>query len=339
MYQRPTTSRLRSVPVAVLAVALSSTLLAACGSKGADQAKPAASAATPGNDAAASFPRTIQHAMGSTGIKAQPKRVVVLDSGELDDVTLLGISPVGAVSPHLKTEGGFPTYLKSGLKDTKDVGPMAEPNLELIASLKPDLILSSKVRHEKVYDKLSAIAPTVLAQTTGFPWKDNLALYAKALGKEDAAKQALADYQARAAKLGAEITAKSGGSAPTASVVRFVAGPTRLYQKSSFSGTVLKDVGLARPASQDVDAAMMDVSPEQLDKAEADLVFVTTADDPTKTQQSQVQSTPVWQNLKAVKNNKVFNVPDETWMSGIGVQAADQMLNDIAKATGVEPPK
>ncbi|MFE0462023.1 ABC transporter substrate-binding protein [Kitasatospora sp. NPDC058965] len=327
------------LPIAVLAVALTGTLLAGCGSSGSAASAAAPAATTAGNDDAAGFPRTVQHAMGSTEIKSRPQRVVVLDSGELDDVTLLGITPVGAVSPHLKTAGGFPTYLKSEIKDTKDVGPMAEPNLELIASLKPDLILSSKVRHEKVYDKLSAIAPTVFAQTTGFPWKDNLALYAKALGKEDAAKQALADYQARAARLGAEIKAKNGGTVPTASVVRFVAGPTRLYQKASFSGTVLSDVGLRRPAAQDVDAAMLDVSPEQLDKADADLVFVTTADDPTRTQQNQVQATPVWQGLKAVKENKVFTVPDETWMSGIGVQAADQMLGDIARATGVEPPK
>ncbi|GAA3015024.1 hypothetical protein GCM10020229_27800 [Kitasatospora albolonga] len=40
-----------------------------------------------------------------------------------------------------------------------------------------------------------------------------------------------------------------------------------------------------------------------------------------------------------MKNNKVFNVPDETWMSGIGVLAAEQMLGDIAKAAGVEAPK
>lgn len=329
------TTRLRRLPVAVLAAALSTTLLAGCGGdKSSADAKPAASA---GSDAAAGFPRSITQAMGTTEIKSRPKRVVVLDSGELDDVTLLGITPLGAVSPHLKTEGGFPTYLKGEIHGTKDVGPMAEPNLELIASLKPDLILSSKVRHEKIYDKLSAIAPTVFAQTTGVTWKDNIALYAKALGKEDEAKKALADYQARAAKLGTEIKEKNNGTMPNASVVRFIAGPTRLYQKASFSGTVLQDVGLGRPASQDVDGSMMDVSPEQIDKADADLVFVTVADDPNKTQQSQVESTPVWQNLKAVKGGKVFNVPDETWMSGIGVQAADQMLNDIAKATGVAP--
>jgi iron complex transport system substrate-binding protein len=84
---------------------------------------------------------------------------------------------------------------------------------------------------------------------------------------------------------------------------------------------------------------MADVSPEQLDQADADLVFVTTSDDPSKTKQGEVQQTPVWQGLSAVKNNKVFTVPDETWMSGIGVQAADQMLADVAKAAGVDSPQ
>ncbi|MGC0314016.1 ABC transporter substrate-binding protein [Kitasatospora acidiphila] len=329
----------KRLPAVLLAAAVGTALLTGCGSSGSTPASTGTSASAVGNDAAASFPRSVQHAMGTAEIKSRPQRVVVLDSGELDDVTLLGLTPVGAVSPHMKTAGGFPSYLKGELGGAKDVGPMAEPNLELIASLKPDLILSSKVRHEKVFDKLNAIAPTVFAQTTGAPWKDNLTLYAKALGKEDAARQALADYQARAAKLGEEIKAKNGGTMPTASVVRFVAGPTRLYQKDSFSGTVLQDIGLRRPASQDVNSSMLDVSPEQIDKADADLVFVTVADDPTRTQQSQVQSTPVWRSLNAVKSGKVFNVPDETWMSGIGVQAADQMLNDIAKAAGVALPK
>ncbi|MGW3231602.1 ABC transporter substrate-binding protein [Kitasatospora sp. NPDC001095] len=332
----------RRLPVAVLAVALSTTLLAACGSNG-DGTKSGGDSASSASSAsaatAAGFPRSVKHAAGTAQIKSQPKRVVVLDSGELDDVTLLGITPVGAVSPHMKTEGGFPNYLKDKIKDTTDVGPMNEPNLELIASLKPDLILSSKVRHAKVYDQLNAIAPTVLAETTGFPWKENLALYAQALGREDDAKKALADYEARAKKLGEEIKAKNNGTMPTASVVRFVAGPTRLYAKASYSGVVLKDVGLARPASQDVEQNIVEVSAEQISQADADLVFVTTADDPSKTKESEVQQTPVWQGLNAVKNNKVFNVPDETWMSGIGVQAADAMLVDIAKAAGVDAPK
>lgn len=340
---------MRRLPFAVIALAAASTLVAACGSSSSSNAGAAGTAGTAraagstpaaaAADSSAVFPRSVKHAMGTAEIKSKPQRVVVLDSGELDDVTLLGITPVGAVAPHLKTEGGFPAYLAAKVGGTKDVGPMAEPNLELIASLKPDLILTSKVRHAKIYDQLDAIAPTVMAETTGQPWKANLALYAQALGKEADAKQAIADYQARAAELGEEIKAKNGGTMPTASVVRFVAGPTRLYQKASFSGVVLGDVGLRRPKSQDVDSAMLEVSPEQISQADADLVFVTTSDDPAKTKQGEVQQTAVWKDLGAVRTGKVFPVTDETWMSGIGVQAADQMLKDVAKAAGVQAPR
>lgn len=329
----------RSVPrrlgAVLLTVVLGTGALAACGDSDGDDKGTADSAADTG------FPRTIKHAMGSTEIPAQPKKVVVLDTGELDDVTLLGVKPVGAVSPHFKTAGGFPSYLKGKIDGVKDVGPMEEPNLELIASLKPELILSSKVRHEKVYDKLKGIAPTVFTETTGSPWKENLKVHAKALGMESQADTALKSYETRAKALGDSIKAKYDGKMPSASVVRFIAGPTRLYQKSAYSGIVLDDIGLTRPASQnssDPEKTMLDVSPEQIDKADADLIFVTVADAPDKTQQKDVTSNPVWKDLTAVKKDKVFTVPDETWMSGIGVQAAEHVLEDVAKATDAELP-
>ncbi|GAA3089757.1 iron-siderophore ABC transporter substrate-binding protein [Streptomyces rectiviolaceus] len=325
----------RRLSAVLLTVVLGTGTLAACGDSDGDDKGKADSAADTG------FPRTIKHAMGSTEIPAQPKKVVVLDTGELDDVTLLGVKPVGAVSPHFKTAGGFPSYLKDKIGGVKDVGPMEEPNLELIASLKPDLILSSKVRHEKVYDKLKGIAPTVFTETTGSPWKENLKVHAKALGMESQADTALKNYEKRAKALGDSIKAKYDGKMPSASVVRFIAGPTRLYQKSAYSGIVLDDIGLTRPASQnssDPEKSMLDVSPEQIDKAEADLIFVTVADAPDKTQQKDVTSNPVWKDLTAVKKDKVFTVPDETWMSGIGVQAAEHVLEDVAKATDVKLP-
>ena len=322
----------------LLSVVLGTAVLAACGSEKTD----AVDAAKASGAASAGFPRTLKTVMGDVKIPSQPKRVVVLDTGELDDVTLLGIDPVGAVAPHFKTEGGFPTYLKGELSGTADVGPLLEPNLEKIASLKPDLILSSKVRHEKVYDKLSAIAPTVFTETTGGVWKQNLKVHAEALGLEKEAAAKVKEYETQAKALGEAIRKKDGGTMPTASVVRFIAGPTRLYQTNSYSGVVLDDIGFNRPKSQvsnDPAVTMKDVSPEEIDQADADLIFVTTADTPDKTQQKQVTSNPVWKSLPAVKDGKVYTVPDETWMSGIGVQAAEQMLKDVAKATGVELPK
>ena len=93
----------------LLAVVLGTAALAACGSDDSSDGRRLGEGRRP---ASAGFPRTLKTAMGDVKIPSQPKRVVVLDTGELDDVTLLGIDPVGAVAPHFKTEGGFPTYLK-----------------------------------------------------------------------------------------------------------------------------------------------------------------------------------------------------------------------------------
>ncbi|MFI9405110.1 ABC transporter substrate-binding protein [Nocardia sp. NPDC052316] len=325
--------RLGRIGIAALVATVGLSCLAACGNNTDDTD----SAASPADSA--SFPRTLDTLMGQVTIPRVPKRVVVLDTAELDSVTLLGIKPVGAVVPHTKTKGGFPEYLAGKVDGVTDVGPLLEPNLERIASLKPDLILSSKVRHDKIYDKLSGIAPTVFTETTGGPWKANLAVHGKALGLEQQAADALKGYEDRARALGDAIKAKNNGVLPTVSVVRFLAGPTRLYQSNSFSGVVLADIGLPRPESQistDPKKIMKDVSPEQIDQADADLIFVATIDDPGKTEKGAVTTSPVWRDLRAVKNGKAIDVLDETWMSGIGVQAADQMLTDVAKATGVQ---
>ncbi|WAU81605.1 hypothetical protein O1Q96_18540 [Streptomyces sp. Qhu-G9] len=44
---------------------------------------------------------------------------------------------------------------------------------------------------------------------------------------------------------------------------------------------------------------------------------------------------PVRTDLGAGRDGMLFELRDETWMSGIGVRAAEQMLADVAGATGV----
>ncbi|MDP9352451.1 MAG: ABC transporter substrate-binding protein, partial [Chloroflexota bacterium] len=111
--------------------------------------------------------RTIEHAMGTAEVPANPQRVVALDTGELDAAMTLGVKPVGAVEA-IPGEG-FPSYLE-GTEGIENVGTIEQPNLEKIAALKPDLILSSKLRHEVIYPQLSKIAPTVFAETVGVVW-------------------------------------------------------------------------------------------------------------------------------------------------------------------------
>lgn len=327
----------RGRSLAVLLLAALAVLAACGGSDGADEAATEPAGGTASGDASsAAFPRTVAHAMGETRIPERPERVVALDTPEAGAVTLVGITPVAAVSVDPVSKA-YPAHLADELEGVPDVGPLEEPNIDKIVALKPDLILSSELRHESIYGRLSQIAPTVFAEAPGAGWKENVGLFAEAMGREEEAAEAVRAYEERARQIGRAVTAKHNGATPTVSVVRFVDGPTRLYQPSSFSGVVIADTGLARPPSQqDPEEVIKEIGPELIDQADADYLFVSTYGDPELTQQKAVLASPLRNRLGAVTNGRVAVVSDDTWMTGIGIQGAHLILDDLAKAAGVD---
>ncbi|MFB9200845.1 ABC transporter substrate-binding protein [Nonomuraea spiralis] len=305
--------------------------VAACGST-----EPSA---TPSSAAAS---RTIEHAMGSTAISGLPKRVVALDQSFVDAVLTLE-TPVVGYTTYRSIDTKLPDYLGPVAaqygKEATPVGTLEQPSLEKIAALKPDLIVSAKVRHEALYDKLSKIAPTVFSETTGAIWKDNLRLMGRALGKEALAESRIKAFEERAGKIGAAIKAKEGGTLPTISIVRFAGEPTvRLYVEKSYSGVVLKDVGFPRPQGQPTkdDAIAVDVSQERIADLDADRIFVATYPDPASDgPKEKFVGNPLWGRLKGEKHE----VSDLTWMSAVGIQGAHAMLDDLAGIFSVDPAK
>ncbi|MGW0756904.1 ABC transporter substrate-binding protein [Streptomyces sp. NPDC002814] len=294
---------------------------------GEDFSKAAEQTAAMGTDAkAGEWPRTVEHAMGETEIKAQPKRVVVLDVGELDNVVSLGIKPVG-LAP---TEGSpeLPSYLKKDAGSPADIGTINNLNLEAIAALKPDLILGSQLRAADKYDELSQIAPTVFSLRPGFTWKENYLLNAAALDKTAEAKTHLAEYDKKVTAL----KTKLGADKPTVSMVRYLPdGVIRLYANASFIGTILKDLEIPRPKNQDIEDLAAEISAENIDQADADYIFTGVYGEPNATDKSTAQGNPLWKNLDAVKAGHAYDVPDETWYLGLGVMAADEVLADLEK--------
>lgn len=291
---------------------------------GEDFTKAAADTAKMGSGAApGEFPRTVEHAMGKTELKERPKRVVVLDVGELDNVVSLGIKPVG----YAPTEGddGIPGYLAKNAGKPKDVGTINSLNLEAIAALKPDLILGSELRAAKLYPQLSKIAPTVFSIRPGFTWKENYLLNADALDRKAAAQKKIDAYEKRAEQL----DEKLGDDKPSVTMLRYMPGMIRLYAKASFIGTILDDVDVPRPENQQINDLATEISAEKIDDADADWIFTGVYGDAKKTDRSAAEGNPLWKKLDAVKNGQAKNVPDETWYLGLGVTAADAVLDDL----------
>ncbi|MFJ2090272.1 ABC transporter substrate-binding protein [Streptomyces sp. NPDC087901] len=315
---------LRRRGIALGALALAGALaLSACGSSDSDSDDSART------DAAATH--TVRTAMGDVKVPVAPERVVVLDTGELDSALTLGVQPVGAT--HSATEDGFPAYLPAEkTKKLTEVGEIANPSMETVASLKPDLILTSKVRDGDRYEQLSAIAPTVMTESTGTAWKENFQVHADALGKQDEAKKIVAAYDAHVAEVTEAIGGKEKAAATDINFVRFVEGADiRIYGKQNYIGSILADLGMGRPAITDKakDGFSYDVSPEKIDLADADVVFTSTYGDPDKAGTTKTMKSGLWKGLTASENGKVFKVDDRLWIAGIGYTAAGQILDEF----------
>lgn len=271
--------------------------------------------------------REVKHVMGTTVVKENPQRVVVLTNEATDNVLALGVKPVGAV----QSWWGNPyfEYLQSDLQKVPVVGEELQPSIEKIAALKPDLIIGSKIRHQNIYPQLSQIAPTVYSETLGADWKENFILYAEAINQEAKAQQLIEAWDRRVA----DFQAKMGDKLNTeVSVVRFLPGQARIYHQDNFAGKILTEIGFQRPTSQQQDKFADEITLENISQMDGDIIFYMTFDPQSDRSKQQIQKwlgNPLWQNLQAVKNKQVYQVNDVYWNTGAGIQAANKVLDDL----------
>ncbi|TDL95228.1 iron-siderophore ABC transporter substrate-binding protein [Macrococcus brunensis] len=271
---------------------------------------------------------TVKHAMGTTEVPDAPKRVVVLTNEGTEAVVSMGIQPVGAANSY----EGKPWYphLADKYKDIEPVGMESELNLERIAKLKPDLIIGNKFRQEAQYKKLSAIAPTVFSEELRSDWQENFKLYAKALNKVDEGNKVLADYDKHVNEAKKELGDKLNSKI---SMVRFMPGDVRMYQKDTFSGNILNQLGFKRPKAQDVDDfAVRNMTKEQIPEMDGDYLFYFTFMDGQKEVTALEKdwiNDAAFKNLTAAKNNKVIKVDDGIWNTSGGVMSANMMIDDL----------
>lgn len=278
------------------------------------------------------FPRPVVHFGGTTTVPAPPQRVAVIATGQLDSVLTLGVVPIagaageGAAAVPAYVAAAFPEDA-AALQRITPIGTRLQPNLEVLAGARPDLILANKAGSEKIYAQLAAIAPTVLTEGTGVNWKQDFLLIAAALGRTGAAERFLGDYYARAARV-----AQAGSpTPPTVSLVRFNPGRTRIFGVASFSGSIVYDAGLARPPSQQFRATSQDLTPELVGTIDADWIFYSIQGSIERTPAAELVGGPFWSGLSAVKADRAIRVDDDPWYLNAGPAAALIVLADLER--------
>jgi iron complex transport system substrate-binding protein len=297
---------------------------------------------TPTQPNSASFTqncRPIKHAMGETCVPINPKRIVVLDAVMLENTLALEQKLVGGPLKYVNP------VVQELIGDIIDVGAEGGVSLERILTLKPDLILGL-ADSALIYAQLSQMAPTVLVQFDhSGKWKEGFAFVGEVLGKSEQVKQIMAKYSQRLEDLKAQIQfgtdTKNRLSQTQVSVIRLYPDTITLYTKPGFIGTILENIGLSRPPSQNLDlektqaltgsTIQYSISTEVFDKADGDAVFIIVGNWDSKIGKvlTSLKTDPLWSTLKAVQQRKVYEVGDH-WV-GSGPIAANAVLDDLFK--------
>ncbi|CCG88694.1 Fe(3+) dicitrate ABC transporter substrate-binding protein FecB [Erwinia piriflorinigrans] len=265
---------------------------------------------------------TVQDSNGSFTLEHPPARVVVLELSFVDALAAAGVSPTGVADDN-DPKRVLPA-VRERLKPWQSVGTRAQPALETIAALKPDLIIADSARHQGIYRQLSSIAPTLMLKSRNETYAENLqsaAIIGKVLDKDAEMQQRLALHHERMQQFASQLPKG----------MKVVFGTSReqqfnLHSSESYTGSVLTALGMAvsAPINQ---AALSNISLEQLLAINPDWLIVA-----HYRQQSIVrdwQQDPLWQMLTAAQKNQVAAVDSNSWARMRGIFAAEQIAADL----------
>ncbi|TDB55522.1 iron citrate ABC transporter substrate-binding protein [Bacillus sp. CBEL-1] len=267
---------------------------------------------------------TVKHELGETDVSKEPKKVVALELSFVDALEGLGMQPVGIADDNKKD---MIEKLVDGKVDYTSVGTRQQPNLEVISSLQPDLIIADVQRHKAIYKDLQQIAPTIELKSRESTYEENIDSFetiSKAVGKEDVANKRLQEHEQTIQELKDTLKEEAGQTVLPA-VVRDTS--FQAHTSSSYDGEFLEKLGLKNAVESEEAYAEMNL--EQLSDINPGILIL--ANNEGKLITDEWKNNPLWKDLDAVKNDKVFVVDRDLWTRFRGVISAEAIGKDTVK--------
>ncbi|ELK3679419.1 ABC transporter substrate-binding protein [Vibrio fluvialis] len=270
---------------------------------------------------------TVTDSHGEFTLNQVPQRIVALEFSFVDALAAVDVSPVGIADDNDPSR--LLPAVSAKLGQWQSVGTRSQPSLEVIASLKPDLIIADVDRHSAVYRDLSKIAPTLLLPSRRETYEDNLksaAIIGKVIGKEAEMQQRLAQHHQLMDHYAEQLSGLNNQT------VQFgVARENDFYAHSaeSYAGGVIHALGLAAPTGLKNENASRQISLEQLLALNPNYLVV--GDYTEKSIVSRWQKQPLWNVLSAVRAKQVLHVDGNMWARCRGILAAEYMAADLVK--------
>lgn len=261
--------------------------------------------------------KTVKTAFGDVTIPSKPMKAIALEGGA-GPLLSAGFTPIATA------DGKFEdSFTPEEYKKIADLPVILGPDgfeMEKIAELKPDMMigfvrggkpgepLDDKKKAE--FEKLNAIAPTVLLRTDGAAEVKNVAFeMSKLLGADKAAESSKEAYDKKAAEIKSKYSGVLGEK-KFAAVDAYK--EVTVYSPSSWLGGILTDIGAQIvPLGAEVkDANGAFISFEELGKLDdADIILhESTLDGQPGPGAADLAAKPLWKELPAVKDGHAYGV-------------------------------
>ncbi|WP_246050062.1 ABC transporter substrate-binding protein [Aquibacillus sediminis] len=303
-------------------------VLAACGGQSdepasADETNQQEETETTGEDQTSSESRVITHEMGETTITGDPKKIVALEFSYVDALASLGISPIGIADDN--DENRIIEPIRDKIDDYTSVGTRKQPNLEVISSLEPDLIIADLKRHKDIYPQLEEIAPTIILGSLAADYQgilDGFEVIAQAVNQEEHGAEILELHKQKMEELRAQIPEDE-----TRTVMPAVVASSGFYahDDDSYTGSLLSSIGLTN-AIQSGDERYNKINLEQVVEFNPDIMFHMVAGDETVVDEWADNS--LYQDVSAVESDQVYQVDRNMWSRFRGLISSEQILED-----------
>lgn len=274
---------------------------------------------------AAAHAVTVTDDHGQLTLDRVPARIVALEFSFVDALANVGISPVGVADDSDVSRVVEP--VRKLISPWKSVGSRAQPNLETIAGLKPDLIIADTSRHKATYDQMRRIAPVLLLDSRYGTFRQILEqdqIIGDVVGKSAEMKAKITELQQKIAAIAKEI--------PSGQTAMFGASRENtldVHTAGTFAGGLLTELGFKVPAEAG-GKDIYDIDLEHVLAMNPDWMFVAHYRQESVVRKWEQEA--LWKALTVARKGQLVSVDPQLWARSRGLSAAGLMADQVKAA-------
>ncbi len=258
------------------------------------------------------------------------KRIIALSLSAIEMLDIMGIKPVGI---SLTGSQSLPYYLASKMKNVEIVGSVANPSLERIQSLKPDLIIIDRIYEEQkeIVNKLNKISPVLNIRSKDYKSTLNVLKKIGQIFKKD---KETTHFINKFNKSIYEVKQNSTNKKRTILAIYITNNKIWAWTDKSFLASLLQEINVDYAFKEKSNSPYKDLTELNFEKIlEIDPDKILVFEDPGKDIIPFLEKNSMWKNLKSVKNKNISVVNRDIWSRSRGPLAAEVIVKTMENDT------